>query len=170
MSTKIYHGYRLAEGTDLFAFCERLRALADPLRDELDLELLNRLASWGRESLGSAVGRWQAMQEEMRPDVYGHDPHRLDVVFLRDSITERILALLYTEKFTKLWESLPEVEYFGYWNNTDPDEDCTELEFDQRGEAWERVLGWDVPVRRGLTFTLRPTPWHGMLDLIPHTD
>ncbi|MFC5099126.1 hypothetical protein [Amycolatopsis plumensis] len=40
MSTKIPNGFRLAEGTDLAAFTDRVRSVIDPLRDQEDVKLL----------------------------------------------------------------------------------------------------------------------------------
>ena len=43
----------------------------------------------------------------------------------------------------KIWPSLPGVEEYGYWNNTDGPREISEEDWDERGDVWERVLGWE---------------------------
>lgn len=48
-------------------------------------------------------------------------------------------------------------EYYGYWNNTDPDEDVTEEEWKQREEDWYTALpGIGIPAHEMFTITLCP--------------
>jgi len=57
-------------------------------------------------------------------------------------LENKILSLFYSEynAFEKHWLKFDEVEYYGYWNNTDRDEDCTEEEWNQRYLDWEKAL------------------------------
>jgi hypothetical protein len=57
-------------------------------------------------------------------------------------LEDKILSLFYSEcqAFEKHWFKFNEVEYYGYWNNTDRDEDCTEEEWNQRDLDWEKAL------------------------------
>ena len=179
MSTKIYNGYRLTEGADLWALVNRLRTQADIVRDELDQAALDKLSNAAfkpgqtrKQTLYAALEVWEKLMAKLGENTYGHDPYRLEVVFLHDDVTGLVLALLYCEtpQLQEVWESQPEVEEYGYWDNTDWPEGMTEEEWNERGEAWDRALGWDAPVRRGLTFQLRPTPSDGMFELIRKAD
>ena len=181
MSTKIYEGYRLKSGTGIWEFTERLRAQGNVLRDRLDMEAIERLADGaiakriaeGKDAPTTPQARlmggyfaWQDVMKQLGESRIG-DPHRLSVTFIRDSVTNRILALLYAgSAMEEVFTSQPEVEYFGYWNNTDPDESCTEEEWAEREETWERCLGMDAPVRRGVSFDLRADSTDGIIEMI----
>lgn len=53
------------------------------------------------------------------------------------------------------WEATPGIEYFGYWNNTDPDESCSEMEWQERKRLWEEVLPLgSIPAIKGFTTEL----------------
>ncbi|RKO61754.1 hypothetical protein [Caldibacillus debilis] len=53
-----------------------------------------------------------------------------------------ILTLIYCERneFRKFWNSQPEVEFYGYWNDTDPPEETTLEEWEKRREDWSKVF------------------------------
>lgn len=182
MSTKIYHGYRLAEGVDLFAFLGTLRDTMDPVRDRLDAHALMAYALHAvvkadragtprpARPLMDALDAFDDRQRKTDPDSRGHDPHRFEVSFGRDPLTKRVLALLYTDaaEFTAAWEALPEVEPYGYWNNTDRPDDVTDTEWDERREAWDRLGILDhPPIGRTISFSLRPSPSYdiGMMKM-----
>lgn len=181
MSTKIYHGYRLAAGTDIWEFTERLREQANVVRDRLDLEAIERAAEQlqakriidgkgpfpDRESrLLAGYHIWDEVNRKLGSSRLS-DPHQLDVTFIRDTATNRILALLYAgRETTKVFELQPGVEEYGYWNNADPPADVTEDEWEERRVVWDRCLGWDPPVRRGISFDLRGDPTDGIVEMI----
>lgn len=181
MSTKIYYGYRLAADTDIWTFTERLREQGNELRSQLDLNAIER---FGESAEAERIGRgegpfptregllmagymgWKALNDQLGESRLS-DPHQLAVTFIRDPKTDRILALLYAgAKMQHVFVDQPEVEYFGYWNNTDPDENCTEEEWAEREETWERCLGGDPPIRRGIGFDLRADPTDGIIEMI----
>lgn len=51
MSTKIPHGYRLADGTNVDAFLARLPAIMDPIHDLLDARVLAETTLFGLDHL-----------------------------------------------------------------------------------------------------------------------
>lgn len=57
-------------------------------------------------------------------------------------IQDKILVLFNCEQkeIVELWESLPEITYYGYWNNTDPDKSVSEEEWEQRRKDWNEAL------------------------------
>lgn len=68
-------------------------------------------------------------------------------------LEDKTLALFYAEQseMKDLWEKEEGVSYYGYWNNTDPDEDCTEEEWEQRKIDWDKALpGYTLPLEAGL--------------------
>lgn len=181
MSTKIFNGYRLKAGTDLWEFTERLREEGNELRNRLDMEAVEVFAERAEaERITSGEGPFPSVESRLMSGYLGWselmhtlgesrigDPHRLSVTFIRDTKTDRILALLYAgSKMEEVFTRQPEVEFFGYWNNTDPDEDCTELEWEEREEVWERMLGFDPPIRRGISFDLRADSTDGIVEYI----
>ena len=182
MSMKIYHGYRLAEGTDVWDFTERLRREGNEERDRLDMEMVEKLAEGvaakrledGKEPAGSREAylmggyhAWLKVMTQLKESRLG-DPHQLDVCLIRDPGTGRIMALLYAgSKMEHVWERQPEVEEYGYWNNTDQPEGVTDAEWDERRAAWERCLpNWSPPARQALNFTLRCDAADGIIEMI----
>lgn len=172
MSVKIHNGYRLAAGTDLWQFTERLRTLMNPLRDRLDAAIIAREAvalvvaadasgqPRPRNPAGRAYETWRSEQRAMSKHDHGHDPNRFEVSFgVAPGGDGRILCLLYAQapEFRDAWEALPEVETYDYWNNSDPDPDVSEREWQERRETWDRLGVLDASVvERTLTFALRP--------------
>ena len=176
MSTKIYNGYRLAPGTDIWAFTERLREQGNARRDELDGGVIEQLASRIQEPEGgwnSPQARlmrgyiaWDEVMRQLKDSRLG-DPHQLSVTFIRDQETGRILALLYAgSAIEEVFTGQPEVEEYGYWNNADPPEHVTEAEWEEREGAWDRCLGYDPPIRRGISFDLRANATDGIVEMI----
>ena len=76
-----------------------------------------------------------------------------DVTFFPTA--NNILAITFTDQktFREIWESQSNVEYYGYWNNTDPIDGISYEDWEKRGEEWDEVLGEDaVPALNGFTF------------------
>lgn len=72
-------------------------------------------------------------------------------------LENKMLALIFTEKkeINQLWESYDEVSFYGYWNNVDPDENCTEEEWEQRKKDWDIALpGIGIPSENGMTIKI----------------
>lgn len=183
MSTKIYNGYRIAPAAGLFEFTERLRAVMNPIRTRLDARMLMdravtavdaadaRGVARPQNALLAALSAFDDEQRVMDSRQRGHDPHRFEVSFGYDQQTGRVLCLLYTDRreFTEAWEALPEVEAYGYWDNADRPGDMTEAEWEERRDAWERVMpGCTPPAERMVSFSLRSPSPHGsgMADLV----
>lgn len=71
---------------------------------------------------------------------------------------EKIFVTLYAEqkRFQEIWENIEGVEFYPYWDNTDPMEGFTYEEWSERGEEWGRVLNDfnDPPILAGLSWQL----------------
>ena len=61
---------------------------------------------------------------------------------------KKLYAMLFTDqrKFKDLWEALPWVYPFAYYDNTDHPEDMTVKQWEARGRLWDKLL-WnnDIP-------------------------
>lgn len=167
MSTTIYHGFRLPEHLDvagLFAWVGGIR----PLFQEATLTILQE--EWVRRSVtlfdkeilqehlqeegdapvrktpgGVARKVREIMHEEMwEARQQGRSNHlgteaRLSVFCHGKALYAMFLAQM--PALEKIFESLPGVQEFRYWNNTDAPEGISAEAWDARGEAWDRVLG-----------------------------
>jgi hypothetical protein len=58
-------------------------------------------------------------------------------------VNDKTLIIFNTEKseFRKIIDENENIHNYGYWDNTDPDPDCTEEEWIQRGKDWDNALG-----------------------------
>lgn len=70
----------------------------------------------------------------------------------------RIYGIIYTEqkKIRELWSNKKFVKGYGYWNNTDPEDNVTDKEWKERGEIWDKILSDDnglhgIPSMNGYT-------------------
>lgn len=61
-------------------------------------------------------------------------------------VNGKLLGLVFTEQpdWRKLWDEQGFTEPYGYWDNTDPDEDATEAEWEQRERDWTEALRLDT--------------------------
>lgn len=88
-----------------------------------------------------------------------HYDMNMQVTFLPDpnpGDAAAAYALLFTERaeYRDAWQALDWVEPFPYWNNTDPPEGVSPDDWKARQVVWERVVGWDPPAVRGLSWSL----------------
>ena len=184
MSTKIYSGLRLVAGADLWEFLQQLRREANVIRDRLDARLLAADAAMivdrrrignpvpdeqpggrARSAIWEAVDRFKADQDKLGKSDIGHDPHRLELSVGYDPVASRHMLIMYCEatELRELVTGHPDVEEYGYWNNSDQPDGVTDQEWDERRQAWNRVLpGVGIPAETMLTFTLRSHPHAGM--------
>jgi len=173
MSAKVYNGHRLASGTDLLALCERVRALADPVRDRLDAVALTAAATTliDKTRLGVpldhevdralspssiALQAYHAERRSFAPDTRHHDPHALTFALARR--TPRWLALNWygAQDYAPVFAALCgefDLEPYAYWSGPGRPDDISEQQWEQRRAFWDI----DEPLSRlGLTFALRP--------------
>ncbi|MET4144293.1 hypothetical protein [Arthrobacter sp. UYCo732] len=155
MSTKIYHGFRLTEGTDLATFKYQVRSVIDPLRDQEDLKLLavetakfvdSRWLAGEPIPAGAAAAAyatWSEAQSKMSAYDYDHDLNRFELSIGTDPGTGRIMVIARAENHVLMdaFKELSGVEEFGYWDNTDAyPEGVTEADWKIREAAWDRML------------------------------
>lgn len=161
MSTKLHHGHRLAAGADLDTFLSALPAVMSPVRDRLDAERVLRKAV---ESVDDAdrLGRdrpaeparealTKILAEEADPrnarNVWG-SWNEVDLSYGTDPDTGRTMILIFAveDAYTEALRAMPQVEAYGYWNNSDSRPDgVSEREWEDRRKAWARTLPTGVP-------------------------
>lgn len=162
MSTKIYNGARLREGVDVFDFCAKLRELFLPIYEETvetwTILYATREVLRARDS-GEPVRRPLARGYSIFEEAERERQWRLTemvVAFAKDPVSGRILVRPYIDNndYLRVWDSLDEVERWGYWNSADQPEDVSDEEWEERRETWDRVFGDDPVSERSLCFTL----------------
>lgn len=172
MSTKLHHGCRLAAGTDVFAFIAKLRAVLDPIRDELDAARLadNAVGLVDNADLMNeprpetphvqAVLNWFDEQEKVDPKSRYYDPHRFELAIGYDAYTDRHLLLPFVdaEELQLAFVGMPEVEPYFYRGSFDKPDYFSQEEWDGRHAAWTRVLGYKTPKEAMLMMSLRNGP------------
>ncbi|ADO59665.1 hypothetical protein [Paenibacillus polymyxa] len=70
-------------------------------------------------------------------------------------LEDKIVALFYSEQkeLKQLWEDCEEVSCYGYWDNVDPDERCSESEWKKRAKDWQNALpGYEYPHENGVFY------------------
>lgn len=68
-----------------------------------------------------------------------------------------LYALLYAEQmaYHDIWQTLPEVEEYAYWNHTDPPEGMSRGRWERRRQRWDELLpGLVIPSRTGMTIAV----------------
>lgn len=164
MSTKIYNGYRSkvsfqqtykalvkfrSQAVPLFENHARSRmayiAVSSCLRHKLGLS--SRVMDDPKDKQSFLMHAWDRVKERYR-HIYASD--RRDPAYDFDAqiavfpLGEDTLMRLTLESgafpdVLALWESIPQFEEFGYWNNTDQPEGISDLEWEKRGMIWDKV-------------------------------
>jgi len=158
MSTKIYNGY-IIDGitnlSDLSRFIKKIHDLIIPKFDEINADefYTSIIRTYDKLSCGQLLGDWTRavyfvgsdIIYEMRKE-FDREPY-FNIAFIY--LDDKLLALYYCSfpEIKKLWESLDEVSPYWYWNNSDPDENCSEEEWAQRELDWDTALGYAAPCK-----------------------
>lgn len=179
MSTKIHNGYRIQCGIELLydrliGVAPGFQKLANERTDSIVAQMATEKAdkvwynasrtfktfgdinplSWAKTELD---GAYRQIKEGHNLPLFDYNSeiaifprgkHCLILTFIPSREQENM--------FTSLsWGSHDKIEFFGYWDNTDPPEGVSEEEFERRGKYWDTVLGPSgVPAHRALTFQL----------------
>lgn len=94
---------------------------------------------------------WLSRDNEFAVEVMGP---KLELIFFPCGRSSLILA--YGSRFYRYDECLDLLaKPWGYWNNVDPDENCSAREWGQRKRDWERAYpGYQAPYEIGLALTV----------------
>lgn len=155
----VVHGYRLAEGVELFDFLKRaqsrlLEVQTNCILDDLHWHVTHTIDHnffggmtdddlLSKSPLSVAIHKVDdALKDKFG---YGQDS---TISFSRDEQDGRFYLLLHSgiPEMRQTFESLPELEDYSYWNNSDQPKELTEEEWNNHKETWERILYTDVPL------------------------
>jgi hypothetical protein len=179
MSIKLHHGHRLTLGADPFDFIVQARAVLDPVRDRLDARLLAHTAAilidkaiadgtaTPEHPVSAAYMANEDDQAKLSKEDRLQDPNRFELTIGRDPRTGRLGVLTYVEQpeLLSTFRSLPHVEQYAYWDNTDRPKGVTAKQWETRARFWDRLVGWDPPAERMFSWVLR-TEYHPGMILI----
>lgn len=67
-----------------------------------------------------------------------------------------LYVLLYAEQeaYHAIWQSLPGVQEYAYWDHTDPPEGMSQTRWERRRQRWDELLGHDAPSKSGMTLAI----------------
>lgn len=196
MSITIYNGYRLPwmSLTELHEFMQRFRTKAREMAREsfmrvviekatrqLDLHCRNPELGSDRP-LPAAKGLIREELESLADKGYSTDlDFECSVTVIPLPEDRTLLAMIFfgRSEFRDLWEAQPEVEDFGYWNNTDdyPEGIETREQWKQREKVWERALKFGSSWKaswNGMNFSVTSTrpycyyDWPSQEDVYKH--
>jgi len=150
MSTKIYNGHcmPLIPMGELLTICRDLRVKAEEVRRErLRHFFIKEEFKW-METMNAA---WDVGRKKIRNPIVDYS---FEICFL--PIKDKILLIPFYERhYDEILKTIPGIRYYGYWNNVDPDEECSEEEWAQREKDWDEALpGPGVPGENGFTITI----------------
>lgn len=186
MSTKIYNGYKLSDQElSLSGINKLLSSARQTMQHAAEVELFRTRVSRACHLLDQRVLRLAGYDITPHADDRVDDGHAcMSTVFLaiNDSIeedrkkqrrnfldpeaslsvfgdTSGTYCLLYCESKSglKVFEQTLGCSEYNYWNNSDPPDDVSESEWDERARRWNDLLGPSgVPAALGAAFELVP--------------
>jgi len=164
MSTKIYNGYKiekLMSAHELLSFC---LDVGKQVQNKIKMEYKKESAILATHYIDAFMcGFFHERPEHhltknspvlmMAQDIIQEEHEKARKDQLRGHLWDfsfsfslfpkknKILILLYTERdyLIKFWKELPNIQYYGYWDNSDPDENISKKEWKQREKDWESV-------------------------------
>lgn len=173
MSIKIYSGYRInhSDMRETLAFMKKFKDFLTQRVKEVYIGNTVRRAVRYFDSAVSGlrtisvnalldadsdalVARLRSMSDRTRSlEDYGFEA----VLFPLQDYT---LVQVFSERFEKVFANFDGVEFYGYWNNTDRDPNCTEEEWEQRAQDWQDAydgeIYYSIPSQLGFTYTAMP--------------
>lgn len=194
MSTKIYNGYKLSITLDQLD--RRMRVFRGSVI-QAGRDRFNSYVAHVATDIIDRVALELPIDDSLRAHVRGETFSPLNLAYmhthqqtvkahrsgLRDPFYDftcevvvfvdrgQLFAMLFTEQraFRDLWEALPWVAPFPYWDNSDLPADTSEKEWATRGKLWDRLL-WnqDIPSLSGWTFTCYTTPPFTLGEISEH--
>lgn len=162
MSIRIHHGYR-AHTRDPQALLAAIEAVVAPVRDDLDATLYATLAAEAHDHAwrGTQPYTHDTLRDEalalFHADVTGarygtvwHHPHSLDIdhAYPPTQPDGPLYLLVHAQRdaYRQAILSLPDVEEYGYWTNTDTRPDgVSKTAWTQRATDWEWLNNGRIP-------------------------
>lgn len=173
MSTKVYNAYRIPAISlnELHQKLNELRSLAHDLLDQMRQKEIVRMAVFKYDAIalgqreketGFSYIKWASFDMDERFREIKKSGRRDPISDFEFGLTfipfeDHIYFMLFTEKdeYVELFKQHMDAELFHYWNNSDPDEDVSDEDWEERGRIWDAVLGdVGIPARVGYSFDL----------------
>lgn len=172
MSTKIYNGYRLRTGTiaDLNALLRGFQAAALAASRDRMAALCARYAvrCFDKQTIGmmdadkspASEAFWHVMerQDNVRKTDRRDPEVDLECMLSLFPHGEHVYVTLGSEQdiYEKLWEAVPGVEPYPYWNNTDRPSHVSEAEWEERGANWSAATSAEKGLKTSWRFYAVP--------------
>jgi hypothetical protein len=157
MSIKVYYAYRVKEGVDPFDLMfgikkrgvveakKKLTAFYNAMLSSPEQvnEIAEALNLESEKINFSMVGTWVGKLYRKQLSSFQRDPFHLDVVVTIRRHEGRYYLIPYNDRGTLVGGTLnflddhPDLEEYGYWNNTDEPEGMSEEEWEERRKVWE---------------------------------
>jgi hypothetical protein len=180
MSTKIYNGTRIPymNTLELMKFLRGLKPKFEKaVQKEIDATTI-------RLSVHEYDKRTLGLSDKMNEGIYSVVDSSMTSIFMGDPsrkleawqstktevilfpMKNKILTLFFGDRdYEKIWNKVKGVKFYGYWDNTDEDEECSKQEWKQREKDWEEVLVGDdksgIPAMEGFIFQFTTNNlWH----------
>ena len=176
MSTKIYNGYYISKmdlGT-LYNFMQRFKSKINNASENLFIITVLKLATYSIDKMvfhgdpGVGIGNNSEKYSPIQQSIFHvwERQNRIEREKIRDPLFDfnckvvfiptesKIMCLLYAEReeYRSIWEAMPEVVSYPYWNNTDFPSDLTFEEWEERSQEWDQALGASgIPADAGFT-------------------
>ena len=181
MSIKIYDGFKLPEMSsfELLNFCHKFR---DDVVEMLEIRTHQYVATQSCKFIDrNQFNLHQLTNEEFERLLKYYDakinPISLSMDRLRDDLRldiqdrkiypdifhcnisihpleDKTLIMLFADpEYATILKNYPEIEEYGYWNNCDKPDKCSEEEWQQRKQDWDDALNnFGVPREEGFVF------------------
>ena len=154
MSTKIYNGYKI-EG-DIFNVMDKLHILKSTMITKVYHDIKSTIV----EGHNVAPNNYEAFNSVLNNIEEGsvsttRNGNCIDASVCILPFDNNIYATTYFNMNwqTEMFESMDGVSEFMYWDNTDPPEDISETDWEQRDILWGKILrDWKAPGFVGMTF------------------
>lgn len=128
---------------------------------ERAVDIIDHARLKGEEAENPLFDAWQELVDKvkkLKAPGAGRDPSAdFEFEAWLFPLRNRTLMMVQSEqREMQSWiDDLPFVERYGYWDNTDPDEDVSARQWRQRGKDWLEVLPWgSAPSDRCMTLVM----------------
>lgn len=162
--------FLIPAGTDVLAFAKQMREVLNPVRDQVDTELLvvkaaksvlNQMV--GLDPVQDAGGHLETAWKEFHLEQMAaakksadYDPNRFEAIFMPTSAGIIIRTFCENRRLRDSFEALDLPEEYDFYVAQEPPEHLSDEQWEARGQAFSEIKG--RMNENGLSFILRSTP------------
>jgi len=168
MSTKIYTGFKI-DTPNIFEVLEIVKAFRTVLQPLVDQKFIEFYNNTIKETMGrkiKVIDAWFDLVNLSKSE--GTRIPQVDTQFQLVLFPHKEDQCFYGMVFHDspvwfdLWVTQPKVSYFGYWNNTDRDEEnCTEEQWEHRSKVWNYDIFDEIEIPSMVGFSIEVSPTGG---------